>query len=80
MKMAKGKVTRAQIRQERSPEKIEKVLKQKGYPNGKLPKGKVLHHVKSVVEGGKTTPKNTRVISKTKHKQIHANRRKKGGV
>ena len=78
--MAKGKVTKAQIRKERSPEKIEKVLKQKGYPSGKLPKGKVLHHVKPVVEGGKTTPKNTRVILKAKHEQIHANRKKRGGI
>lgn len=78
--MAKGKVTRAQIRKERSPEKIEKVLRQKGYSSGKLPKGKVLHHVKPVMEGGKTTPKNTRVISKAKHKQIHANRKKIGEI
>ncbi len=78
--MAKGKATRAQIRKERSPEKIEKVLKQKGYPSGKLPKGKELHHVKPVVEGGKTTPKNTRVIPKAKHQQIHANRKKSGGI
>ena len=27
------------------------------WPCGKLPKGKVLHHVKPVVEGGKTTLK-----------------------
>lgn len=78
--MAKGKVTRAQIGKERSPEKIEKVLRQKGYSSGKLPKGKVLHHVKPVMEGGKTTPKNTRVISKAKHKQIHANRKKRGEI
>ena len=78
--MAKGKVTNAQIRKERSPEKIEKVLKQKGYPDGKLPKSKVLHHVKPVVEGGKTTPKNTRVIPKAKHQQIHANRKKIGKI
>ena len=74
------KVTKAQIRKERSPEKIQKVLKKKGYPEGKLPKGKVLHHIKSVVEGGKTSPKNTRVISKKKHEQIHANRRKRGRI
>ncbi|MBA7509501.1 hypothetical protein ES705_01452 [subsurface metagenome] len=78
--MAKGKVTRAQIRKERSPEKTEKVLRQKGYSSGKLPKGKVLHHVKPVMEGGKTTPKNTRIISKAKHKQIHANRKKRGEI
>jgi len=75
-----AKVTKAQIRKERSPEKIQKVLKKKGYPEGKLPKGKVLHHIKPVAEGGKTTPKNTRVIPKRKHLQIHANRKKKEKV
>ena len=74
------KATKAQIRKERSPEKVQKVLKQKGYPDGELPKGKVLHHIKPVVEGSKTTPKNTRVIPKVKHEQIHANRRKRGGI
>ena len=78
--MAKGKPTKVQIAKERSPEKIQKVLKQKGYPDGKLPKDKVLHHVKPVIEGGKTTPKNTRVITKQKHKQIHANRKKIGKI
>ena len=78
--MSKNKVTKVQIKKERSPEKIEKVLKQKGYLRGKLPKGKVLHHIKPVVEGGKTTLKNTRVISKTKHKKIHTNRKKRGKI
>ena len=54
------------------------MIKQKGYTKGKLPKGKELHHVKPVAKGGKTTKKNTRVVSKTKHKQIHKNRAKKG--
>ncbi len=75
-----AKATKAQIRKERSPERIEKVLKQKGYSDGRLPPGKVLHHIKSVIEGGKTTPKNTRVIPKAKHKQIHANRKARGRV
>ena len=75
-----AKVTKAQIRKERSPEKIQRVLKQKGYSDGKLPKGKVLHHVKPVIEGGKTTPKNTRVITKAKHEKIHANRKKIGKI
>jgi hypothetical protein len=75
-----AKATNAQIKKERSPEKIQKVLKQKGYPEGKLPKGKVLHHIKPVVEGGKTTPKNTRVIPKAKHEQIHVNRKKIGKI
>lgn len=74
------KPTKAQIKKERSPQKIKKVLKQKGYPGGKLPKGKELHHPKPVSKGGKTTPKQTRVISKAKHKKIHARRRKIGKV
>ena len=74
------KATKAQIRKERSPEKIQRVLKQKGYPEGKLPRGKELHHIKPVVESGKTTPKNTRVIPKAKHEQIHANRKKIGKI
>jgi len=78
--MAKRKPSKAQIKKERSPEKIEKVLEKKGYPDGKLPKEKVLHHIKPVAEGGKTTPKNTRVIPKAKHKQIHANRKKRGEI
>lgn len=74
------KPTKTQIKKERSSEKIKRVLEQKGYSEGKLPRGKILHHVKPVVEGGKTTPKNTRVISKIKHKQIHINRKKRGKV
>jgi len=68
------------IKKERDPKKIKNVLKKKGYKNGKLPPGKVLHHVKTVVEGGKTTPKNTRVISTKKHIEIHKNRRKVGKI
>jgi len=78
--MKKKTITKTAIKKEREPEKIQKVLKQKGYKDGKLPKGKELHHVKPVAEGGKTTPKNTRVISKAKHKQIHKNRAKRGKV
>jgi len=74
------KVAKAQIKKERSPAKRKKVLEKKGYPKGKLPKDKELHHVKPVSEGGKTTPKQTRVISKAKHKKIHSRRRKKGKV
>lgn len=75
--MKKGNATKAQVKKERSPKKVEKVIKAKGHPSGKLPKGKELHHVKPVAEGGKTTPKNTRVVSKAKHKKIHSNRRKR---
>ncbi len=78
--MKKKTISKTAIKKECDPEKIQKVLKQKGYKDEKLPKGKELHHVKPVSEGGKTTPKNTRVISKTKHKQIHENRAKRGKV
>jgi len=78
--MVKRKVSKAKIKIERSPKKVKKVLEKKGYKEGKLPKGKELHHVTLVSEGGKTTPKNTRVISKAKHKKIHKNRRKKGKI
>ena len=78
--MKKGKATKAQVKKERSPQKVKKVIKAKGHPSGKLQKGKELHHVKPVAEGGKTTPKNTRVVSKAKHKKIHSNRRKRGKI
>lgn len=78
--MIKRKATKVHIRKERNPKKIKKVIKQKGYKSGKLPKGKILHHPKPVAEGGKTTKKNTRVISKEKHKQIHKNRKKRGKI
>jgi len=78
--MIKRKVSKAKVKKERSPKKVKKVLKEKGFGKGKLPKGKELHHVKPVAEGGKTTPKNTRVISKVKHKKIHKNRVKKGKI
>ena len=74
------KATKAQVKKERSPAKMKKVLTQKGYSKGKPPKGKVTHHVKSVSVGGKTTKKNVRVITKAKHKRIHSNRRKIGKV
>jgi hypothetical protein len=45
-----------------------------------LQKGKELHHIKPVAEGGKTTTKNTRVVSKVKHQQIHKNRAKRGKI
>ena len=78
--MKKKTISKTAIKKERDPEKIQKVLKQKGYRDGKLPKEKKLHHVKPVSEGGKTTPKNTRVVSKAKHKQIHKNRAKWGEI
>ena len=78
--MQKRTATKSQIKKERDPQKVEKVIKQKGYPSGKLPKGKVLHHVKPVIEGGKTTKGNTRVIPTGKHKQIHKNRNERGKI
>ena len=78
--MKKSIISKTAIKKERDPKKVEKVLKQKEYDNGKLPKGKELHHVKPAAEGGKTTPKNTRVVTKAKHKQIHQIRTKRGKV
>ena len=65
--MKKNTVPKTAIKKEHDPKKVEKVIKQKGYDSGKLSKGKELHHVKPVSEGGKTTPKNTRVVAKAKH-------------
>jgi hypothetical protein len=65
---------------ERSQAKLKRVLEQKGYTEGKLPQGKVAHHVKPVAEGGKTTKSNIRVISEAKHVQIHSNRNKRGKI
>lgn len=74
------KATKSQVKKERSPAKVQKVIESKGHPSGKLPKGKVLHHVKPVATGGKTTPKNTRVVTTAKHKTIHSNRAKRGKI
>ena len=78
--MVKSKVSKTKVKKERNPKKVKNVLEKKGYKEGKLPKDKELHHVKPVAEGGKTTPKNTRVISKAKHKKIHKNRKEKGKI
>ncbi len=72
------KPTKTQIKKERDPEKLKKVLEQKGYKDGKLPKNREAHHVKRIIDGGKTTKNNVRVVSKAKHKQIHKNRKKAG--
>jgi len=69
------KVSAAARRIERNPTKIARVVKEKGYSSGKLPAGKILHHVRPVATGGKTTTRNTRVVTKSAHKKIHANRR-----
>jgi len=78
--LLKRKVSKTKIKKERSSTKVKKVLEKKGYKEGKIPKGKELHHTKPVAKGGKTTSKNTRVISKAKHKNIHKNRRKRGKI
>jgi hypothetical protein len=78
--MIKRTVTKAEIKEARDPKKKEDVLKAKGIKDGVLPKGKELHHVKPVADGGKTTPSNTRIVTEQKHKQIHKNRRKKGEI
>lgn len=62
------------------PEKIKKILEKRGYPEGKPPKGKVVHHVKPLKEGGKDTPGNIRVIPKGKHERIHKHRRARGKI
>ncbi len=67
-------------KRERSQTKLQKVLEQKGYSNGKVPKGKVAHHVKLVAEDGKTTKKNIRIIPKEKHKKIHTNRKERSRI
>ena len=56
--------------------KIKNVLEKRGYPGGKPPPGHDVHHIKPLEEGGKDTSKNLRVIKRSKHKQIHANRNK----
>lgn len=78
--MKKVKATKTQMEKERPHKKVQKVIKDKGYSSGKLPKDKELHHINPVAEGGKTTTKNTKVVSKGAHKKIHNNRRKPGEI
>ena len=61
-------------------EKIRKILLKRGYKDGKPPRKYEVHHIKSLEEGGKDTLKNIRVIKRSKHKQIHANRKKQGKI
>ena len=61
-------------------EKIKKILLKRGYKRGETPRRYEVHHVKPVEESGKETPKNIRVIRRTKHQQIHANRKKVGKI
>lgn len=66
------------MRRKIDQEKIKKILIKRGYKNGEVPSGYEIHHVKSVAEGGKDTPRNLRVIKARKHRQIHKNRKKRG--
>lgn len=60
--------------------KIKKILVKRGYKEGKPPRGYEVHHIKPLEEGGRDTPKNIRVTKRTKHQQIHANRKKRGKI
>jgi len=64
-------------KREADQEKIQKILEKRGYKNGEVPKGKEIHHIKPLVNGGKDTPGNLVVLSKKKHQQIHKNRRER---
>ena len=59
-------------------EKIKMILEKRGYPNGEVPRGYEVHHIKPLAEGGKDTPKNLMVIKTVKHRLIHKNRRERG--
>jgi len=70
-----NKPTKAQVKKERSQTKLKKVLKQKGYKDGKLLEGKVAHHPRKVSEGGKTTKKNIMIVTESKHRKIHSKKK-----
>ena len=80
MQKQKRTATRAQMKKERDPKKMGKVIVQKGYKYGKLSKSKRLHHIVPVARKGKTTKKNTTVVTKAKHEQIHKNRKRQGKI
>lgn len=58
--------------------KVRKILLGRGYKGGEPPRGYEVHHIKPIAEGGADTPKNIRVVKTSKHRQIHANRKKRG--
>lgn len=62
------------------PEKIKRILEKRGYKDGKVPRGKEVHHILPLAEGGRDVPSNIRVLSRAKHKQIHRNRSKRGKI
>ncbi len=66
------------MKRKANAEKIKKILENRGYTNGKPPKGYEVHHIKPLAEGGKETPKNLVVIKAIKHARIHRNRRERG--
>lgn len=59
-------------------EKIKKILEDRGYKDGEAPRGYEVHHIKPLAEGGNDTPRNIIVIKRSKHQQIHKNRRERG--
>jgi len=61
-------------------EKIKKILEKRGYKNGEAPRGHEVHHIKPLADGGKDTPKNIRVMKRTKYKQIHTKRKERGKI
>lgn len=61
-------------------EKIKRILIKRGYKEGKPPKGYEVHHIKPLEEGGKDTSGNIRVIKRSKHQQIHSNRKRQGKI
>lgn len=61
-------------------EKIKKILIKRGYKDGNAPRGYEVHHIKPLEEGGKDTPGNIHVIKRSKHQQIHANRKRQGKI
>lgn len=65
------------VKRKADPEKIEKILEKRGYKDGKPPRGREVHHIKPLAEGGKDTPGNIRVIPTWKHRQIHKNRKER---
>ena len=58
--------------------KIKEILKQRGYKEGKPPRGYEVHHIKPLAAGGKDTSANIRVTKGSKHREIHKNRRARG--
>ena len=71
---------KSMIQRKVDQEKIKKILIKRGYKDGNTPRGYETHHIKPVEEGGKDTPRNIRVVKRSKHIKIHANRKKQGKI